>query len=120
MAWLRAVAGFQVFRGGRFWVFGDTLIPTDHDQREEGAPSALCGWRPFFKPFAINHLDPRQRFLPIRDRFSYCFASVISAGEDTVGVHAVWRKWITSIASAAHEDLQAEQRIHGGNRSGSR
>jgi hypothetical protein len=24
MAWLRAVAGFQVFRGGRFWVFGDT------------------------------------------------------------------------------------------------
>jgi hypothetical protein len=25
MAWLRAVAGFQVFRGGRFWVFGDTV-----------------------------------------------------------------------------------------------
>ena len=23
MAWLRAVAGFQVFRGGRFLVFGD-------------------------------------------------------------------------------------------------
>jgi ABC-type Fe3+/spermidine/putrescine transport system ATPase subunit len=24
MAWLRAVAGFQVFRGGRISVFGDT------------------------------------------------------------------------------------------------
>lgn len=25
MEWLRAVAAFQVFRGGRFWVFGDSL-----------------------------------------------------------------------------------------------
>jgi hypothetical protein len=25
MAWLRAVAGFQVFRGGRISVFGDTV-----------------------------------------------------------------------------------------------
>jgi transposase-like protein len=27
MAWLRAVAGFQVFRGGRVWVFGDAMPP---------------------------------------------------------------------------------------------
>jgi hypothetical protein len=35
MAWLRAVAGFQVFRGGRFSVFGDRSTSAEKPDRHQ-------------------------------------------------------------------------------------
>jgi hypothetical protein len=58
MAWLRAVAGFQVFRGGRFWVFGDTDMRTD---LLDGF-SALPIWmQELLRPLVVPDSDERVR-----------------------------------------------------------
>ncbi len=44
MAWLRAVAGFQVFGAGRIWVFGDT---SDTQSAEEHPETEIESGRPF-------------------------------------------------------------------------